>query len=78
VLAGEPVGEVHPDPARAVLGDVGDLYVAAQADRGLVLEAVAHKVLELGLVEHVGLRVPVPAVVAGPVQDREHPVVAVD
>jgi hypothetical protein len=35
-------------------------------------------VLELGLVEHVGLRVPVPAVVAGPVEDREHPVVPVD
>ena len=78
VLAGEPVGEVHPDAALAVLGDVGDLDVAAQADRGLVLEVGAQQVLELGLVEHVGPRVPVPAVVAGPVEHREHPVVAVD
>ena len=78
MLAGEPVGEVHADPALAVLGDVGDLDVAAQADRGLVLEVGAQQVLELGLVEHVGLRVPVPAVVAGAVEDGEDPVVAVD
>ena len=78
MLAGEPVGEVHPDPALAVLGDVGDLDVAPQVDGGLVLEVGPQQVLELGLVEHVGLRVPVPAVVGGPVQDREHPVVPVD
>ena len=78
VVAGERVGEVHADPAVAVLGDVGDLDVAAHADRGLVLEVGAQQVFELGLVEHVGLWVTVPAVVGGSVEDREHPVVAVD
>ena len=77
-LGGEPVGEVHPDPALAVLGDIGDLDVGAQGDRGLVLEVGAEQVLELGLVEHVRLWVAVPTLVAGPVEHREHPVVAVD
>ena len=78
VLAAEPVGEVHPHPAPTVLGDVGDVDVPAQRDRGLVLEVGAHQLLELGLVEHVGLGVAVPPVVAVPVEHREHPVVAVD
>ena len=41
VLAGEPVGEVHPHATLAVLRDVGDLDVATQADRRLVLEVGA-------------------------------------
>ena len=77
VLAGELVGEVHPDPALIVLGYVGDLDVPAQADRGLVLEVGPHHVLEPGLVEHVGPRVSVYAV-AGPVEHGEHAVVPVD
>ena len=51
--AGEPVGEVDLHPSLAVLGDVGDLDVSAQADGGLVLEVGPQQVLEFRLVEHV-------------------------
>jgi hypothetical protein len=78
VFTGDPVGEVDANPALAILGDVGDLDVAAQHDRCLVLEVGAQQLLEVGLVEHVGSGVAVATVVTVTVEHREHPVVAVD
>ena len=39
-----------------MLGDVGDLDVASELDTRVTLEVGAQQCLELGLVEHIGLR----------------------
>jgi hypothetical protein len=59
--SGGTVGVGHPHAAGFVLGDVGDLGIAAQLDIWTLGQVGAQQLLQLGLVEHVGLREAVPA-----------------
>ncbi len=54
VVGAVDVGD--PDAAVVLFGDVEDLDVASQFDAGVALQVGAQQRLEVGLVEHIGLR----------------------
>ncbi len=76
--AGDPVADLDPHPAGAVLDHVGDLAVAADGHRRIAGQVRAEDALQHRLVEHVRLGVPVPAGRGAPPELGQHPQVAAE